>query len=96
MKLVVLYVGKDGKAFREVCAGFPFMDEGPLPAEAAADRLRAMDLLISPFIDGHFDAARFRNCWFSTWGCGRFDLVKPHRRAIARRWTEELDPKALR
>ncbi|HEY5812910.1 MAG TPA: glycosyltransferase family 4 protein [Terrimicrobiaceae bacterium] len=51
-KLVVLYVGKDGKIFREVCAGFAFMDEGPLPAEAAADRMRAMDLLISPFIDG--------------------------------------------
>ena len=51
-KLVVLYVGKDGKSFREVCAGFAFMDEGPLPAEAAADRMRAMDLLISPFIDG--------------------------------------------
>ncbi len=51
-QLVVLYVGKDGKSFREVCAGFPFMDEGPLPAEAAADRMRAMDLLISPFIDG--------------------------------------------
>jgi len=51
-KLVVLYVGKDGKVFREVCAGFPFMDEGPLPAEAVADRLRAMDLLISPFLDG--------------------------------------------
>jgi hypothetical protein len=51
-KLVVLYVGKDGKDFREVCAGFPFMDEGPLAAEAVADRLRAMDVLISPFIDG--------------------------------------------
>jgi glycosyltransferase involved in cell wall biosynthesis len=51
-KLLVLYVGKDGKSFREVCAGFPFMDEGPLPAEGAADRMRAMDLLISPFIDG--------------------------------------------
>ena len=51
-KLVVLYVGKDGKAFREVCAGVPFMDQGPLPAEAAADRLRAMDLLIAPFKDG--------------------------------------------
>jgi hypothetical protein len=49
---VVVYVGKDGKSFREVCAGFPFMDQGPLPAEAAADRMRAMDLLISPFIDG--------------------------------------------
>ena len=51
-KLVVLYVGKDGKAFQEVCGGFPFMDEGPLPAEAVADRLRAMDVLISPFVDG--------------------------------------------
>ena len=51
-RLVVLYVGKDGRAFREVCAGFPFMDQGPLLAEAAADRMRAMDLLISPFIDG--------------------------------------------
>ena len=51
-ELVVLYVGKDGRAFREVCAGVPFMDQGPLPAEAAADRLRSMDLLISPFADG--------------------------------------------
>jgi glycosyltransferase involved in cell wall biosynthesis len=51
-QLVVLYVGKDGKGFREVCAGFPFLDQGPLPADAAADRMRAMDLLISPFIDG--------------------------------------------
>ena len=45
-------MGKDGRAFREVCAGVPFMDQGPLSAEAAADRLRSMDLLISPFADG--------------------------------------------
>jgi glycosyltransferase involved in cell wall biosynthesis len=51
-KLVVLYVGKDGTTFHEVCAGFPFKDEGRLRAEAVADRLRAMDLLISPFMDG--------------------------------------------
>lgn len=51
-KLVVLNVGKDGKVFREVCGLVPFMDQGALPAEAAADRLRAMDLLISPFVDG--------------------------------------------
>ena len=51
-KALVLYVGKDGKEFREVCAGFPFKDEGPLAAADVADRLRAMDLLISPFIDG--------------------------------------------
>ena len=95
-ELVVLYVGKDGRAFREVCAGVPFMDQGPLPAEAAADRLRSMDLLISPFADGLFDAARFRHCRFSARGCGRLDLVKPHRRATPRRWPEELDPKALR
>lgn len=51
-KALVLYVGKDGKEFREVCAGFPFKDEGPLAAAEVADRLRAMDILISPFIDG--------------------------------------------
>ena len=51
-QLVILYVGKDGKAFQEVCAGFPFLDQGALPADVAADRMRAMDLLISPFIDG--------------------------------------------
>ena len=51
-QLVVLYVGKDGKAFQEVCAGFSFLDQGALAADAAADRMRAMDLLISPFIDG--------------------------------------------
>jgi glycosyltransferase involved in cell wall biosynthesis len=51
-QLVVLYVGKDGKAFQEVCDGFRFLDQGALPADAAADRMRAMDLLISPFIDG--------------------------------------------
>ena len=39
-------------SFGEVCTGLPFMNEGPLPAEAAADRMRAMDLLISPFMDG--------------------------------------------
>lgn len=51
-KTLVLYVGKDGKEFREVCADFVFQDEGPLDAVAVANRLRAMDLLVSPFNDG--------------------------------------------
>ncbi len=48
----VLYVGRDGDAARAACAGVPFRDEGALPDEEVALRLRAMDVLLSPFSDG--------------------------------------------
>jgi glycosyltransferase involved in cell wall biosynthesis len=51
-KVAVLYLGRDGDFFRQYCAGIPFIDSGVLAGEQAADRLKAMDLLLSPFSDG--------------------------------------------
>ncbi len=48
----VLYVGRDGDAASAACEGAPFRDEGPLPDDEVALRLRAMDCLLSPFSDG--------------------------------------------
>ena len=47
-ELVVLYVGKDGRAFREVCAGVPFMDQGhclPKPQRIGCERWTSSSLL---------------------------------------------------
>jgi hypothetical protein len=48
----ILYVGQDGQPVREACARVPFLDKGPLPPAEAALGIRAMDLLLAPFMDG--------------------------------------------
>jgi glycosyltransferase involved in cell wall biosynthesis len=51
---MLLYVGKDGAQISEVCkrSGIHFADHGLLPDDEASLRLRAMDVLLSPFVDG--------------------------------------------
>jgi glycosyltransferase involved in cell wall biosynthesis len=46
---LVLYVGPDGPAVREVLAGLPVRDLGRLSAEAVSQALAAMDLHLAPF-----------------------------------------------
>lgn len=51
---MLLYVGRDGAQISDACreSGLRFEDHGALPDEEAAIRLRAMDVLLSPFVDG--------------------------------------------
>ena len=49
---LLLYVGPDGTAVREVCVGIPLIVDGPLPAEEVSRRLSAMDIHLTPFTDG--------------------------------------------
>lgn len=49
---VLVYIGPDGRALREACPGLEILDCGVQPAEGVGDRLRAMDVLLSPFADG--------------------------------------------
>lgn len=50
----LLYVGKDGPEISAACKapGIPFLDHGMLPDAEAALRIRTMDVLLSPFLDG--------------------------------------------
>lgn len=48
-RFVVLYVGPDGAAVRDVLAGLPVRDLGRLPAEEVSRALAAMDLHLAPF-----------------------------------------------
>ena len=50
--LVVLYVGPHGPLLRERLPGLPLRDAGRLPAPDVSVHLRAMDLHLSPFVDG--------------------------------------------
>jgi glycosyltransferase involved in cell wall biosynthesis len=49
---ILLSVGKGGQALRAECPGLNFRDEGALPPEEAALRIRAMDVMLAPFADG--------------------------------------------
>lgn len=49
---VILYVGPDGGAMRQACAPLSVIDAGIQPSETIGRSFRAMDLLLSPFIDG--------------------------------------------
>ena len=51
-RVVLLYVGPDGEAVRRVCKKADFIDAGLLDAGQVGGRLRAMDAMISPFVDG--------------------------------------------
>jgi hypothetical protein len=48
----VLYIGQEGQTVRDACPGLPFLNKGPLPPARAALGIRAMDLMLAPFIDG--------------------------------------------
>lgn len=48
----ILYVGPDGEVTRAACAPIPIIDAGVLPGDTMGRSFRAMDLLLSPFIDG--------------------------------------------
>jgi glycosyltransferase involved in cell wall biosynthesis len=50
--LLVLHVGPEGDVMNFAMLGLPFRTLGPKPAAEAADALRSMDCLVSPFIDG--------------------------------------------
>ena len=49
---VLLYVGPDGDTLRKEISGVQVQDAGPLPAEDVSIHLSAMDLHLSPFVDG--------------------------------------------
>ena len=49
---VVLYIGTDGDEVRRHCTGVMTVAAGRLPADEAAACFGAMDLFLSPFIDG--------------------------------------------
>lgn len=51
---MLLYVGRDGAQISDACreSGLHFEDHGALPDAEASLRLRAMDVLLSPFVDG--------------------------------------------
>lgn len=51
-KSQVVHVGPDGVELRKIFGDQAVRYEGILEADKVADRLRAMDLLLSPFIDG--------------------------------------------
>ena len=49
----LLYVGPHGQAVRDaVGEAAPLTDTGALPAGAVADRFRAMDICLTPYLDG--------------------------------------------
>ncbi|MBV9998010.1 MAG: glycosyltransferase family 4 protein [Verrucomicrobia bacterium] len=49
---ILLSVGKGGRTLRAECPELNLRDEGPLPPEEAALRIRAMDVMLGPFADG--------------------------------------------
>jgi len=51
-RTLLLYVGNDGRAIRGACPEAEIIDSGPVPGTEVGVRLRAMDAMISPFLDG--------------------------------------------
>lgn len=48
----LLYIGPHGDAFCRAMESWPVLDGGRLPAEAVSRHLRAMDVHLTPFVDG--------------------------------------------
>lgn len=51
-EVLVLYVGPDQDVMGRVLADLPFLAEGALPEEDVSRRFAAMDIHLSPFVDG--------------------------------------------
>jgi glycosyltransferase involved in cell wall biosynthesis len=49
---VLLYVGPDADVVRKEMDGFPLIAEGPFPGDEISRRFAAMDVYLSPFVDG--------------------------------------------
>ena len=49
---MLVYIGPHGKLVREAIGDLPALTEGPLPADEVSRRLAAVDIFLSPFIDG--------------------------------------------
>jgi glycosyltransferase involved in cell wall biosynthesis len=50
--VLVLYVGPHGTEVGQALGGIPAILDGPLPAEEVSRRLQAVDVYLSPYIDG--------------------------------------------
>lgn len=50
--VMVLYVGPHGGAVCSALEGIPIIAEGPFPADEVSRRIAAMDVYLSPYIDG--------------------------------------------
>jgi glycosyltransferase involved in cell wall biosynthesis len=50
--IVILYMGPDGGIIEETFKGLPVIADGPLPADEISRRLAAVDIYLSPFVDG--------------------------------------------
>jgi glycosyltransferase involved in cell wall biosynthesis len=51
-KILVLYVGPHGESVRNSLVGIPVLGDGPFPPEEVSRRFAAMDVYLSPYIDG--------------------------------------------
>jgi glycosyltransferase involved in cell wall biosynthesis len=51
-QMVLLYIGPDGAALRRAMPGIALLDCGTLSADEVSRRLRAVEIFLSPFIDG--------------------------------------------
>ena len=52
-EMIVLYIGPDGEAVRRLLGSLPLITgDGPCPAEEVSRRFAAMDIHLTPFIDG--------------------------------------------
>ncbi len=49
---LLLYIGPHGKVVREAIDNIPLITDGPLPPDEVSRRLAAVDIFLSPFIDG--------------------------------------------
>jgi glycosyltransferase involved in cell wall biosynthesis len=51
-RISIMYIGPHGDAYRSALGEVPFADEGFLPEEAISQRFHAMDIFLTPFVDG--------------------------------------------
>ena len=51
-EVLVLYAGSHGKALRDSLGTIPSLAEGPLPGEEVSRRLAAVDIYLTPLVDG--------------------------------------------
>ena len=51
-EVLVLHIGPDAEAIRTLLGSFPLIADGPLPEAEVSRRFAAMDVNLTPFIDG--------------------------------------------